>query len=318
MPPHHVPPMSQALFSFLVYCESKNLTPRTVQWYRTQLARVISLLGDVPVDSVTPDQLRSLVVYWTREHRVWPHLESSGRRVGLAPHTVNGYVRALKKFFGFLVEEEVLTSSPARRLQRLRAPLMGGTVLTADELLRVIDCTRGTSFTERRNHALVMLLADTGVRVGELAGIRLNDVSWGDRTISVLGKGRKVRAVPFGRLTARALTSYLSMHPSPDHPESFLFLSATGSPMVMRLAQDIIAKLGRRAGIRDRRISPHVFRRTFATLWISNGGDPFSLQRMLGHTTMEMVNRYVRLSTVDLQRSHALTGPIDRLRSTRG
>jgi integrase/recombinase XerD len=157
------------------------------------------------------------------------------------------------------------------------------------------------------------LLVDSGLRISEAIGLRIGDVDRGVRTATVLGKGRKVRTVPFGRQTARALGSYLALHPQADTADAPLFLTDAGDPLVRRRAQHIISGMARRAGITDRRVGPHALRRTFASLWISNGGDPFTLQRILGHTSMEMVNRYVRLSAEALSRSHAVSGPLDRL-----
>jgi integrase/recombinase XerD len=308
------PRLSQLVQSFLIFCESKNLSPETVNWYKEKLTTILRLTGDVPANTITTDHLRQLVVYWAKDHRLCPHLPPRDRGTGLAPNTINGYLRALKTFFNFLVEEGILAQSPAKRIPKLKTPLERGTVLTTEELSRLIQRNNGNSFTEKRNRALLILLADTGIRIGELTGLKVSDIDWGDRTLSVMGKGRKTRSVPFGRQAARALSSYLSVYPSDRSADSSLFLNAHGDPLTLRRAQHIVSAMAIRAGITDRRISPHAFRRTFATLWISNGGDPFSLQRLLGHTTMEMVNRYVRLSTADLRKSHAIMGPIDRLR----
>jgi integrase/recombinase XerD len=308
------PRLSVAVHSFLLYCESKNLSPRTVEWYSRHLGDCLIQLGDLATDSVTPDHLRELVTHLLRNHEQRPNLPPRDSGRGLSPNTVNGSIRALKTFFNFLVEEGILAQSPAKRIPKLKTPLERGTVLTTDELTRLIQRNNGNSFTEKRNRALLILLADTGIRIGELTGLKVSDVDWGDRTLSVMGKGRKTRSVPFGRQAARALSSYLSVYPSDRSADSSLFLNAHGDPLTLRRAQHIVSAMAIRAGITDRRISPHAFRRTFATLWISNGGDPFSLQRLLGHTTMEMVNRYVRLSTADLRKSHAIMGPIDRLR----
>lgn len=186
-------------------------------------------------------------------------------------------------------------------------------MLTPEEVRQIVASSPGCSFTQRRNRCLFVLLVDSGLRIGEAVGLKVGDIDRAARTATVLGKGRKVRTVPFGRQTARALASYLVLHPQALVAEALLFLTDEGDPLVRRRAQHVISGMARRAGITDRRVGPHALRRTFASLWISNGGDAFALQRILGHTTMEMVNRYVRLSTEALSRSHALSGPLDRL-----
>lgn len=311
------PRLSWAVQSFLTYCESRNLSPRTIQFYDEKLTDWVRLLRDPCPTQVTTDQIRDLIVYWKHSHRLFPQLPPKERGIGLAPSTINGYIRALKAFFSFLVDDGLIESNPASRIKLLKVPANLGQVLTPAELRALIRASAGTALLDRRNHALVLVLADTGIRIGELCGLDVHDLQWSERTIRVMGKGAKVRAVPFGRRCARGLNSYLAFHPDSDNGDAPLFVTVRGDRLPRRRAQRILEGLARRAGIEGKRVTPHVFRRTFATLWISNGGDPFTLQRMLGHTTMEMVNRYVRLSTRDLQRRHAVLQPVDGLEGQR-
>ncbi len=310
-------PLSRAVQSFLIYCESRNLSPRTVEFYSDKLRDCTGLLRDPSVHEVTTDQLRRLVVYWAKEHKRCPHLPPKDRGTGLAPNTINGYIRSLRAFFGFLTEEGILEENPAARLQLVKCPQYGGNTLTLGDVQRILRWSNGTSYHFKRNKALCVLLLDTGIRVGEVVGLTIQDVAWSERTLTVFGKGRKVRTVPFGRQTGRALSSYLAVHPSSDCLDAAFFVTANGDPLSVWRARHIVGVSARRAGIVSKSVSPHVLRRTFATQWISNGGDPFSLQRILGHTTMEMVNHYVRMSSADLRQRHAQVGLLDRLAARR-
>jgi len=311
------PAFSQAIRSFLIYCESKNLSPQTVEWYRRRLDHLLRLLGDLPIEELTTTRIRELILYLRHEHRQYPNLPPEGKTLGLSPSTINCYIRALKTAFGFWVEEDLVVSDPMHKVSQLKTVKDAGAVLTASDLAAIIQANSGTGFHPCRNLALLLVLADTGIRIGELCRLSIRDLDWNQRSLSVLGKGSKIRSVPFGRATARALIRYTAWHPLAEDEYSPLFVTKSGLALPIRGTDRILKGMARRAGLTDKRISPHVLRRTFATLWISNGGDPFSLQRLLGHTTMEMVNRYVRLSTTDLQRTHATIGPVDRLRAIR-
>jgi integrase/recombinase XerD len=306
--------LSQAIRYYLFSCEAKNLSPETLDWYQEKFRHLIRYLGDRSIDEITPDLLRQMVLYFAQDHPRFPNLPPKQRGTGLAPNTINGYIRALKSLCSYLVEEGLLEKNPVMKIRQLKVAKDAGTTLTQQELQALLGTSTGPTFTERRNRAFLLLLADTGIRISEVLRLTLRDIEWGQRTITVMGKGAKVRTVPFGKNTTRALNSYLALRRGTVQSENLLFVTIQGEGLPVRRAQRIIDTLTRQAGIKGKRVTPHTFRRTFATLWISNGGDPFSLQRMLGHTTMEMVNRYVRLSTVDLQRRHSLIGPVDQIK----
>ena len=161
---------------------------------------------------------------------------------------------------------------------------------------------------------LITLLLDTGLRVSELADLRLDDVI-ADGFLRVRGKGNKERLVPLGSVSHRRLTEYVSRdRPRPiaafvDH----LFLARDGRPMTAVAVKHAFRRIGARAGLAGVRTNPHTFRHTFAKLYLVNGGDLFSLQRILGHTTLDMVRRYVDLDAGDVKRIHVQASPVDRL-----
>jgi site-specific recombinase XerD len=229
------PRFSQAVDSFLLYCESKNLTPGTIGWYGDKLADVTRLLDDPPVEEVSLDDLRRLVAYWTKDHRLYPQLAPRDKGTGLSPNTTNGYIRALRALFRFLVEEGLLVHDPSARLRRLKVAEERRTVLTPEEVRLITACSSGSTFTDRRNRCLFLLLVDSGLRISEAIGLKIGDVDRGVRTATVLGKGRKVRTVPFGRQTGRALGSYLALHPQADTADAPVFLTVSRRAILTHL-----------------------------------------------------------------------------------
>jgi integrase/recombinase XerD len=126
-----------------------------------------------------------------------------------------------------------------------------------------------------------------------------------------MGKGAKERIVPIGSTARRGLVRHLATRGG-VRPVDPLFTSRRRTGLTTRGVQQAIARLGRRAGV-GTRCSPHTFRHTFARLYLVNGGDVFSLQQILGHTTLDMVRRYVTLSEADLVARHRVASPADRL-----
>ena len=156
----------------------------------------------------------------------------------------------------------------------------------------------------------MLILLDTGLRISEVVSIKEQDIDWNRNSIRVMGKGSKERVVPFGRTVKRALLAYLKRRGhivGNDH----IFVSELGDPLWREPVRRNIRKYGARAGLTGVRCSPHTFRHTFACNWIRNGGDVFSLQRILGHSTMHTVRLYVNLADSDLEAAHLKWSPVD-------
>lgn len=169
--------------------------------------------------------------------------------------------------------------------------------------------------TADRDQCLILLLLSTGIRASELCDIRYQDVRMNDRAIVVAGKGRgqgkKQREVRFGKSTARTLWRYLSPRLKTIKPADPIFTVGPDDaprPMTRGHLLKIITHIGERAGVAA---YPHKFRHTFATHYLRNGGDLLTLQMLLGHTTLEMVQRYAKIVSADCAREHEKADPVD-------
>lgn len=165
--------------------------------------------------------------------------------------------------------------------------------------------------TAARDRALLLVLLDTGLRIGECARLTAQDVDMvtGEVFVAPYGSGQKTksRRVYLGKTARRAVWVYMSERTyRPDDP---LWVSGDRA-MTANAMQRIIKRLGERAGIRH--IHPHLFRHTFAVQFLRGGGGVFELQRLLGHSSLEMVKHYVRLADADAARAHASAAPADR------
>jgi site-specific recombinase XerD len=275
---------------FLGAKAAEGASPKTITWYRMILMRAVAAFGaDHPIDRLTGPDLRAWLVEL---------------RTTLAPVSVAGYVRTLKVFGNWLQTEELAEASALRALRKPRVPDKLIEPISDDTLRRLLG------LASVRDRAILLLLLDTGLRVSEAAGIRLGDLR-PDGSVKVMGKGAKERIVPIGTTARGAIVRYLGQR-GPGTPDAPLFLGRRGA-LDWRGMQQVFKRLKVRAGVTGR-CSPHSLRHTFARSYLVNGGDAFSLQRILGHTTLDMVKRYVSLAAFEIvRRLHAVASPADRL-----
>jgi site-specific recombinase XerD len=158
-----------------------------------------------------------------------------------------------------------------------------------------------------------MLLLDTGLRIGEVIHLKMEDVHMNEGFLKAIGKGKKERVVPIVNNAQRALQHYLfRFRPKPVNPIiDNVFLSISGKPLTENGMKLMFTRLAQRSGVH--RLHAHLCRHTFATRFLINGGDVFTLQQILGHSTLEMVRHYVNLASSHVAVQHQKFSPLDRL-----
>ena len=179
-------------------------------------------------------------------------------------------------------------------------------------------CKDGTN--PGRDLAMVLLMLDCGLRVSELININVEDVNLAEGYIKIsAGKGNKERMVPIGSFVQKMIWKYLNhSRPQPVTEKiTRLFLCDGGLPLSSNGVQQMLRRCARRAGISGVRCSPHTFRHTFAKNYLMNGGDIFSLQKILGHSSLASVRVYLNLFATDLKTQHRRFSPVDNMAENR-
>jgi site-specific recombinase XerD len=240
------------------------------------------------------------------------HVESwmAARRAATRPATQSLEYRALAQFFRWAVEEDEIAASPMAKTKPPAVPRSPVPVVAPDDLRRLLRATEGKGFFERRDTALVLTLYDSGVRLGELVGMRTDDIDLRDRLAYVTGKAGHSRAVRFGARTAVALDRYLRLRRGHRRAgEAALWLGQDGPLRESGVAQ-ILARRCRAAGLP--RLHAHQFRHTFAHEYLAHDGQEGDLQRLAGWSSPAMLARY-GASRADERARRNYTSPADRL-----
>jgi len=186
-------------------------------------------------------------------------------------------------------------------------------VLSVEEANRLLRAAKRGKWYGTRNHAIIATFLDTGLRLSELISLNLEDVNLNAMSVRVCnGKGGKERTVFAGRTLARGLRRWTEIRPFASGIDAY-FTTRDGRRLDQRNVARIIERIASRADLARRHIHPHLLRHTFATHYIKNGGDPFSLQRILGHSDIKTTMLYVNLAGVGLREAHAKASPVDRL-----
>ena len=165
----------------------------------------------------------------------------------------------------------------------------------------------------RRNYAIALLMLDTGLRAGGVAGAELANYKPTEGYLKVKGKGNKERIVPVGMKAQIVVSEYIAyVRPKIAKPDcSRLFVSKDGGPITENTIKLFFSRQKKKSGIT--RLHAHLCRHTFAINYLLNGGDIFSLREILGHTTLEMVNHYLHFTSSQITDQHHKYSPMDRL-----
>ncbi|MBV9865373.1 MAG: tyrosine-type recombinase/integrase [Abitibacteriaceae bacterium] len=300
---------------WLLDCEYRLHSPQTLQTRRVFLTNLCWFLKHRHYQTCGTRELKEFLHYLRHGHEEGGRWGRKHLNKPVRPVTVKDYHVCLSTFFKWLVAEGILPTSPMERIPRPVVRFEEKQPLTPAEVKALFGAAR-KSLHPQRNELILLLLLDTGIRASELCGLKVQDMDLNRRFCSVLGKGNKRRVVYFGVSTGSALRVYLRQRAG--RAEEPLFLSivpgVTERPLTRSGLLKLIERLANAAGI-QRSCSPHVLRRTFAIQWLRGGGDIFALQSMLGHTNLQMTQRYLSLARADIEAQARQFSPADQLRA---
>ncbi|RFZ47543.1 Tyrosine recombinase XerC [Mycobacterium marinum] len=214
------------------------------------------------------------------------------RHRGLTTGTITTRWRGLRRFANWLLAEDIIDTDPLAGIVLDKPEPPPVPILTDEELTSLIGACRGKRFVDRRDEAAIRLLIDCGLRVSELTGIDLDHLDLDGETVTVTGKGSRVRAAYFGARTGQALDRYLRERAKHRYKSSTaLFLGERGrfTPDGVRERLKVRAEM---AGLDPANVHPHRFRHTNAHDFLLAGGQERDLKRLMGWRSDTMLERY--------------------------
>lgn len=255
---------------------------KTLDYYRSVIEKTVDSIGKT-VKCITTEDLRN-------------YLSDYQEKRDSSKVTIDNMRRILSSFFGWLEDEELIIKSPVRRIHKVKTSKVIKETYTDEELEKMRD-----SCKKIRDTAMIDLLASTGMRVGELVQLNIEDIDFEERECTVLGKGDKERIVYFDARSKLHLKQYIESRID-NNPALFVGLNAPYKRLEISGVESRLRKIGQMLGIDN--VHPHRFRRTLATVAIDKGMPIEQLQQLLGHQRIDTTLQYAMVKQSNVKIAH--------------
>ena len=289
--------LQSAFEYFIRRCKVKNLSEESIQSYRYKIKPFIVFYGEEsPINTINKSTVDDYVLYLERESKA-------------SDITINSYLRSLKAFLYYCMEEQGLFPF---KIHLIKTEKKLKETYSDDELKRLLKKPKTSQFSEFKTWAFISYLVGTGNRISTALNVKVKDISFDEGVIYIRKtKNRKQQIIPLSASLSSVLSSYLLIRQG--SPEDYLFCSDTGAKGDKRTYQQLVADYNKKRGIN--KTSCHLFRHTFAKKWILSGGDVFRLQKILGHSSITVTKEYLSIFDCDLNKDFDKFNPLDLLQS---
>ncbi|RKD23757.1 tyrosine-type recombinase/integrase [Caminicella sporogenes] len=297
---------------FLIDQQLKGNTEITISNYDRFIDYFIHFLGsDKMIDTLTLQDIKKYQIYLMDKDKNYNFETDLKKKISKT--TIQTYMRAVRVFINWLYKEGYIAENIGEKYKLPKAPKKVVEILSEEEIAKIYKAINDNTEFGLRNKCMISLMLDSGLRRDEVITLNIENVHFTQNVIKVTGKGQKDRIVPMGLYTKKLLFKYVNGYrPMPDYPTNRLFLSQEKTPVSADVIKMIIYRLKKKTKIE--RLTPHLLRHTFATRYLINGGDTFSLQMILGHTSLEMTRRYSHLASSYTVKNFKNLSTLDKLK----
>ena len=294
--------MKDIIQKYINFLSSKNMSKHTIRAYKSDLSQFIEHCKiffkdkEIVVTDITKIMLRDFLQILSEK--------------GDTNRTLARKIISIKGFFKFLASEDIIPFNPVIDIKNPKFEKHTATFLTEKEMEFVLSIPDSEDILGIRNKAILELLYSSGIRIGELAGIKLSNINLKSGLIKVLGKRSKTRIIPIGKYAQKSISDYLKVRTSllKRKSEKILFLSINGNPLSPDELRYIINKYLKIIE-KSKRYSPHAIRHTFATHLLDHGADLRSVQELLGHSNLTSTEVYTHTSIKKLKKAYEQAHP---------
>jgi len=268
---------------FISAKQVEGCSKKTISYYKSTINYMINKINK-DILNISTDDLRE-------------YLSNHRKERNTSKVTLDNIRRIFSSFFSWLEEEDYIIKNPVKRIHKVKQGRVIKDTLTDEDLEKIRD-----SCTEKRDLAMVELLISTGVRVGELVNLNINDIDFYERECVVFGKGKSERIVYFDARTKIHLLEYIQSRED-DNPALFVTLNKPHERLGITGVETRIRELGIKSHI-NKRVHPHKFRRTLATMAIDKGMSIEHVQKLLGHVQIDTTMGYAMVNQSNVKNSH--------------
>ena len=296
--------LSETKKLFIKRCIALNLAEGTIKKYDKTLNDFFLTCSDLNkqnIEDVTSDDIRE-------------HIARLAKRV--AGKTLKVYFDTIKSYFNYLYRDKIIDDNIVSRVEAPKVEHKEIQAFNRFEVDTILNAFDRNDFLGFRNYTMACIFFATGMRREELAKLYITSINFEVNIIKVIGKGRKFRNIPLSQTLRKLLIKYLKRRTEyvDEHrlfKSPYLIINKDGEQLGVSTISAIISKVGKVENITGVRVSPHTFRHTFAKFFLLNGGDLFSLQKILGHSDIEMTKQYVALNKQELKMQNDKYNPFD-------
>jgi len=285
--------MEQLVENYLLHLKvERGLAKNTLESYRRDLAKFVRYLHRLGVLGLGQVERREIMAFLEDLH-------SNGR----AAATISRNLAAIRSFYSFLTQENLVDKNPSIELDSPKIPKRLPNILTVAEVNKLLSQPDANSASGKRDKAMLELLYATGIRVSELVDLNYSDVNLEMGFLRCLGKGSKERIVPMGATAMECVDTYFKLGRPKlvrDNQELAVFVNTHGRRLTRQGFWKILKKYVRQAGF-TQDITPHTLRHSFATHLLENGADLRSVQEMLGHSDITTTQIYTQVTANHLR-----------------
>jgi integrase/recombinase XerD len=309
--------------SFLDAKRLQRRSERTIKTYNQSLQHYAKFCQSNGLIGDEEDCVKQYVEFMTFKKQKWDdHPTNHSDKIGISARSINNLIRNLRVFYGWSVKEKLIRFNPADNVEYQTEQDDSFSVFTDEEVKALLNAPNKRIYTGFRDYVMMLVLIDTGMRITEMTSLKRGDIDLLYRQIIIpaeVTKARKTRIVPISDTTAKALEELFELIGADiENPDEYIFLTQFGE----RYYGDTFAKMLKKYAVKanypiNARVSPHTFRHYFAVKFLRNGGDPFALMKILGHTDISMTQRYVRYAKAQIKEIHEKASPVESIVANR-
>ena len=300
------------LFIYDKFATAENKSPRTIEAVITATQRFNSFLGGCPdVKSVQAEDLRRYIRNLQQQLKWSSHPTIKQDHGILSDNAIASYVRSIRSLWSWLKREKFIDVNP---FEAVKPPATTERIvdpLTPEDITKLLKVIPRHEYTGYRDGCIIMTMYGTGMRISEVVDLSEDNVNFDSGQIKGVGKGKKERAVYMSASVYKALFKYYSQR-RPKVTSNYFFIHEDGRPLTRFYFEHRMHSYVAKAGITTV-CTPHILRYSFAIQFLRNGGDPFTLQQILGHSTMEMTRHYLKIANSDVEAEMKQYSPAEQL-----